>query len=105
MSLFNSTITDILQMIDSKNGKKAIIAGDFNINLIKTDKHLPTSEFIDNMSAFSFLPVISLPTRVTEHTSTLIDNFFVNNIGFFEGSAVIYYDVSDHFPVALKLNT
>ena len=105
MSMFNSTITDILQTIDLKKGKTVIIAGDFNIDLIKTDKHLPTSEFSDNMSTFSLLPVISLPTRVTEHTSTLIDNFFVNNIGSVEGSAVVYHDVSDHFPIALKVNT
>jgi hypothetical protein len=74
--------------------------GDFNIDLLKTDSHLPTSEFLDLNLANSMLPCINKPTRVTGTTATLIDNIFTNlpnnphNI-----QVIIPSDISDHFPV------
>jgi len=42
-----------LPMMEIKNANKvAYIMGDYNINLLNTDKHLQTSEFVDIMFAF-----------------------------------------------------
>ena len=50
-------------------------------------------------------PSISLPTRVTANTATLLDNIFFSPVLFdAEKSSVILSDMSDHFPVSVLLN-
>ena len=44
------------------------------------------------------LPIISKPTRITDNSATLIDNFFINEPCNFE-SGIIISDISDHFPI------
>ena len=78
--------------------------GDFNIDLLKSGSYTYTTDFIDAMFAHSFLPSINLPTRITEHSSTLIDNIFINCSNQSVQSGVIYYDVSDHLPIIASLN-
>jgi len=76
------------------------LMGDFNINLLNIETHLPSSEFLDTLYSKSFFPLISKPTRVSENTATLIDNIFCNS---FESSSsisgILYTHISDHFPV------
>ena len=43
-----------------------------------------------------FVPVISRPTRVTDHTATLIDHIFVNSAHLIIKSGVITQPVADH---------
>ena len=38
--------------------------GDFNINLLNIDKHLLSSEFIEMMYSFAYIPLIIKPTRI-----------------------------------------
>ena len=49
----------------------------------------------------SFIPLINKPTRVTNHSATLIDNIFRNNYNVSDRSiqGILYTDISDHFPV------
>src|SRR6218665_418186 len=63
----------------TKTNKKLFIAGDFNINLLKLDHHLQTSNFLNTMASFKLIPVILRPTRITEFTATLIDNIYTNS--------------------------
>ena len=46
------------------------------------------------------MPVITIPTRVTSNSSTLIDHIITNNIELDLNSAVIEADIADHFPVS-----
>ena len=50
--------------------------GDFNLDLVKYDKHLPTKNFLGVIYTNSFIPTINRPTRVTEDTCTLIDYIY-----------------------------
>ncbi len=52
--------------------------GDFNIDLLKSDSHAATSDFINTLFSASYFPLINRPTRVAETTATLIDNIFTN---------------------------
>ena len=75
------------------------LLGDFNINLLKYESHQPTSKFLDTMLANNQLPLISLPSRITAYSSTLIDNIFTNkNVNLYD-SGLIYCCLSDHLPV------
>ena len=46
-----------------------------------------------------FHPTISLPTRITETSATLIDNIWTNNVTGRLGSGLLTARVSDHLPV------
>ena len=52
--------------------------GDYNINLLNSDKHNPTSDFVELMHSYSFIYLINRTTRITATSATLIDNIFVN---------------------------
>jgi hypothetical protein len=81
-----------------------LVGGDYNINLLSTDTALP-SEFIDNLHSLGLHPIISLPTRVTDSTATLLDNFLcdINLLPFQAG--VIKTDFSDHYAIEFSLNS
>ena len=95
---FNSTMLDILEKVTQY---PCYIMGDFNLDLLKHDKHLPTEKFLDVMYANSFIPTINRPTKVTKDTCTLIDNIYTNhyNIKYDNYSGVFTTDITDHFPV------
>ena len=54
--------------------------GDFNSDLLNSDSHLNTDEFLNILPSYLFNPHILQPTHITEHLETLIDNIFVNSI-------------------------
>ena len=79
--------------------------GDFNLDLLKYDSHFNTDNFLNIMLSNHFQPHIVQPTRITDHSSTLIDNVFLNSIAeFFIVSGNLIYDLSDHFPNFLIIN-
>ena len=70
-------INELLDKL-SKENKIIFLLGDFNINLLNYDIHLPTNEFLDSFSSHNFLSHILQPSRVTTNSRTLIDNIFSN---------------------------
>ena len=79
-----------------------VVGGDFNINLLDTTAEI-SSDFLNELHNLSLHPVISLPTRVTDTSATLIDNFLCDFSLLPITSNVIKVDLSDHFMIALKL--
>ena len=51
-----------------------------------------------------FFPAITLPTRITSHSATLIDNIFSNDIDQYIFSGLILSDISDHLPIFVISN-
>ena len=82
-----------------------MILGDFNIDLLKFESHLDTDNFLNCLLSSHFLPHIVQPTRITDHSSTLIDNIFFNSLDYPCISGNIIYDLSDHLPNFLAINT
>ena len=52
--------------------------GNYNLDLMKYDKHPQQKKFLILCMPF-FIPIINWPTRVTVNTCTLIDSIFINN--------------------------
>ena len=77
--------------------------GDFNINLLSYDGHTDTNDFISSMVSHYLLPYILHPTRVTDHSSTVIDNIFSNVTDFDTVSGNIINQIADHFAQFLIL--
>ena len=76
--------------------------GDFNIDLLKDDVHRPIHDYLDLVYSHSLIPTIYKPTRITEHTATIIDNILTNPDNIVE-SAIIVTDVTDHMPTLKML--
>ena len=71
--------------------------GDFNIDLLKFQNHRKTETFIDLIFSKGYLPAITKPTRITEHSATLLDHIYTNKINKSYNSGILISDVSDHF--------
>ena len=89
---------NLLTKINSEN-KIGYIAGDFNINILKSDTHAGTGNFVDCLFSNLFLPTINRPTRITDSSITLVDNIFTNAPLVNPLSCVLYSDISDHLHV------
>ena len=63
----------------TKGNKHCYITGDCNLDLLKHESHSVTAQFSESLFALGFLPMITKPTRITAHSTTLIDNIFTNN--------------------------
>ena len=79
--------------------------GDFNINLFNYDSHTETNDFLNLMISHYLLPHILHPTRVTDHSATIIDNIFSNNCEMDTVSGNLLSQISDHFPQFLIIST
>ena len=82
-----------------KNGLKAIVGMDHNLDLLKSWSHKPTQEFLEKLYNLECYPAITKPTRITNSTATLIDNIFLDIM--YESSTKSYIlidDLSDHLP-------
>ena len=92
----------ILGIINLDKNKLTLLAGDFNLDLIKFKNHAPTNDFITSLLSQSFFPAIDKPTRITHDSATLVDNIFVNSVKHKLTSGIIHNDISDHYPVCMR---
>ena len=65
--LVNTTISQI------NDNTLAILLGDININLLNENNE-KVNNYLDNLFEKNFIPCISLPTRITDHSATIIDH-------------------------------
>lgn len=70
----------------------------FNLDLRKFESHPDTDRFLSTLGTFYFQPQILQPTRITDHSATLIDNIFFNSLEHFVISGNLCYDLTDHLP-------
>ena len=90
-------VTEIRTGIKTEN-KNIILMGDFNVNLINYNKNRGAYEFLEQLYNHKLTPQITLSTRITEKTATLIDNIFVNGQAQKYNSGNIATSISDHLP-------
>jgi endonuclease/exonuclease/phosphatase family metal-dependent hydrolase len=96
--IFFRTLTDVEI---SKN--PTVILGDFNIDMCATNPPDSTNAYIDEFRALHFVPYITVPTRVTNDTASLIDHLWFNML-FPCRSGVLSVQISDHFPIFVSVS-
>ena len=94
----NDEIKQVIAKIGFEN-KLCFLFGDFIINIVNADSHVPTNDFTDLMYSNGFYPLISKPTRITSHSAALIDNIFSNGLDNHKFSGILWSDISDHLPI------
>ena len=73
--------------------------GDFNIDLLKLRDRTKCNEFFELMTSRSLIPKITLPTRVSRNSATLIDNAFCKLSNFSKTTCrILVNKLSDHLP-------
>jgi len=78
-----------------------VIAGDMNIDLLKYSTHTTTKSYINNLISNNFLPVVVMPTCITDKSATLIDHIYYSegsykNSNYIVKTGNIWCDISDH---------
>ena len=104
--IFENAMNVLLHKIDKEN-KICYLMGDFNIDLLKSESCDYADRFIEQLFTSSYTPLITKPTRITQHTATIIDIIFTNNIEKLENSinGIIFSDISDHLPIIHKFDS
>ena len=99
----NGNINEFIQYLNfaldktQREAKPCAVMGDFNLDLLKYNSHSETDNFLNTMLSNCFQPHIIQPTRITDHSATLIDNIYLNSLNeYFTISGNIIYDLTDH---------
>ena len=79
LTSFTNEYIDILNTLRNRS-KFVYLCGDFNIDLLKLNSNNNYNMFFDNVISSGFVPKITLPTRICDTSSTLIDNVYTNTI-------------------------
>ena len=95
MSGFQQYMDNTLQKINFEN-KEIYLARDFNTDFLKIDTNNSYKEFYNSITSHDFLPQIIQPTRLTEHSSTVIDNIYTNTFRSDMVSGNILLCISEH---------
>ena len=96
--LFHSCLKKQLEQLNTK-GHEVLVLGDLDENLLKYNEDKQTSEYLDMLLSLGFMPIITKPTRITDHTATLIDHIYTNTPEKLIKSGLCLADISDHLPV------
>ena len=54
--------------------------GDFNMNCLKYHENVKAKYFYDKIFEKGAIPIIDCPTRISEHSASLIDNILTTKI-------------------------
>ena len=105
ISHFNEKLDEVMKNI--KDNTLTLIAGDFNINLINSE-NAHTEQYINTILQNSFIPCITIPTRVTYHSASIIDHILLktpkNLLQTKVSAGNLITDISDHLPNVLFIN-
>ena len=99
----DSTIA-LLDYLEPFSLKPCIIGGDLNLNLIESPISSVTQRYKSFLSKHNFIQHISLPTRCTINSSSLIDHIISTSSCRTNKSGVIRTCISDHFLTFLTVH-
>ena len=101
IKIFNNSFFKILGRLESEyqTAEEIILSGDTNINLLNFESHSETNLYINNLLANSFIPLVTVPSRITQRSATLIDHIFTNAKRESYVGGAILTSISDHLPV------
>ena len=100
---FTKLFSDFLLTNNIIQNKEICIFGYININLLHKDKDKSINNYLNEIHSFGITNLIDVPTRVTNQGGTLIDHFYFSNPQRVQNAQVLLSDISDHFPLYVKL--
>ena len=96
---FNAALKTTISQINDNT--LTYLLGDININLLH-EHNDKVNNYLNILFEKSFIPCISLPTRITDHSASIIDHIFIKPptklLQHKCSSGNIFTDISDHLP-------
>ena len=105
IELFVEQFSPVIHSINDIN-LQAIVAGDFNIDLLKIQEREIYGEFLDIMCTNKLYPKITFPTRFARKSCSLIDQIYcrIHSPNIVVSTVVVKSHISDHCPCILSIN-
>jgi len=95
---FQDELVSTLHKLSSCNCPYYII-GDININFLKINSNSSVADFKNFTNCYGIHCLINKPTRITDHSSALLDHLYTNESRITIHSGICIWDVSDHYPI------
>ena len=95
LSTFTDKYTNLLNILRTRS-KFVYLCGDYNIYILKICSNNHYNTFYENVMSCCFVPKITLPTRICDTASTLIDNIYTNVLDKSHTSGILIRPLSDH---------
>ena len=107
LSNYKSFIQELALTLNTfLNGNfEIIVRGDMNIDLLQIKEKDFVNDFFYMLVSSGFFPRITLPTRISNSSATLLDNFICKLTNKSENSiaGILSSPLSDHFPYFISL--
>ena len=103
-SNFMKIFDESLNRLRGHSRKHILLAGDTNIDLLKYENDDNSQNLINTAATHGFAQLISRPTRVTDHSCTLIDHIFSNKVHKVIDTSVLSIDLSDHLGTYVRIS-
>ena len=72
--------------------------GDFNIDTLAPAFSNQVNQFLDEIKSLHLMPLINIPTRITESSATCIDHVYINQLTPCK-YGVLNMPIADHLPI------
>ncbi len=99
---YETFLTELEKSFDIvSNENKCIICGDINIDGLKIDNNEIVNSFFNMILSNNFIPHITLPTRITDHSISIIDHILLKESDKLCNKITagnIYNNIIDHLP-------
>ena len=92
---FSKALCNTIHKTTKRNGTFYLL-GDINIDLNINKTSMGSSLFLEHLTSCGSLPTITIPTSVTENSSTIIDHIIINDYAHIINPGVIRYDNELH---------
>ena len=100
--LFVDELNKTLEQLETT---KVYLIGDININIFSINNAKYASDYGNMLSSNGYFPLITLPTRVNDVSSTRIDHLITNDYKISIFPSIIKTDLTDHYPIFCSINT
>ena len=94
ITLFTHEYTNLLNLLRARSNF-VYISGDYIIDILKMCSNNAYNTFYENVISCGFAPKITLPTRICDTASTLIDNVYTNVLDKSHISGILIRSISD----------
>ncbi len=105
ISTFIDELSPIIQTLSSDNSETILVC-DFNIALLKVNEKSKSGEYLDLFHTNGFYPKITLPTRFSSRSCSLIDQIYckLSATTNTATAGIIISNISDHLPYFISID-
>ena len=94
----------VLEKLNRFSSKHVLLVGDYNMDLIKHSSNTHCQHQIDTAAQHGFMQIVSRPTRITDHSATLIDHVYSNSLEKTISCNILTVDLSDHLAILTTIS-